>query len=112
MSAKTITDPLKRIVLVPEDFCQFQDLDTEQESEIQDELCSLVERTISCPAMMLDDDEIGKRYYYRAVNWQRTLLVETSLNQDDYIASSCELDPPSDLMRKIIEASRLVFENS
>lgn len=107
-----VKDPLGNEVHVPENLCNEwgEILKTE---EIYDDVCAVIQK----PAMLFQvRDGKVENYYFRAIGWNKSLLVGTVSQDGNYTAFECRHNPSATDMQNILLAGKrliwtLVFES-
>lgn len=64
--------------------------------------------TLTRPAMIISTDNESVRYYFRAISWDKTLLLKAVKVNGDWIVT--ELTEDSRSMSDIISRGKLIYE--
>jgi hypothetical protein len=100
----TVHGPLGDVVIIPQNLCD-SDGKERDISDIYDD----VSRVIEAPAMLIEvlGDPV-KRYYYRLIGWEKTLLVKTLPQNGKWNAVDCFENPPSDLLTELLTQGQIL----
>jgi hypothetical protein len=102
ISYLTINDPLNTVVEIN---AELYAADKHENS-----LALFATETIEHPALIFETNDGVKRYYYRAIDWQKTLMIQVIRKGVSWYATDFRLDPSSDTIREIVGDSKLIYE--
>ena len=69
-----------------------------------------IHTVIERPAFIIvvTENEIQERYYYRSIGWTKSVLIRAQLNGPTWEANDCIFDPADSFIKKLAVKGRIV----
>jgi hypothetical protein len=74
-----------------------------------DDLYNGIIDVIERPALIIESSALLRRFYFRSVGWNHTMLITTNYTNDVWLVTRCQFDPDNAVLSTLYMQGKQVY---